>query len=81
MAAERAFAGKYMKHWIRREQRSLSQVTTVEMDAPLVQTAVEVFLATFLLSTKTVSHIGNNTILSLYLVFVASLDSWAGSLI
>ena len=42
MAAERALAGKYMKDWIRRELRSLAQVTTVEMDAPLVQTAVEV---------------------------------------
>ena len=34
-----------------RELRSLAQVTTVEMDAPLVQTAVEVFFDPIRLST------------------------------
>ena len=42
--ARGAFRGKYNKQSIPREYRALAQATTVEMEAPLVQTAVEVFL-------------------------------------
>ena len=41
-SARGKFKGKYIKHTLRHRKRSLVQVTAVEMDAPLVQTAVEV---------------------------------------